>query len=280
VRSNGACPDPVTDILPFQTCGTAFGRRAPRRGERASTSSTSSSMAKVEPEPIATATSAGTRATPERRVSFSDETRAETSKCCARTSREKILEYLDLENRDKMGFTPDAHNELKWRQAVPQYMSLPRKERLMVVVKRFPGYWLHHNLLCVPLIMATLIPLLLTGLKAQAMIDGQPHKTGTFKEFEYEPPNAGHAIIQLVQRNVSTTADFMVLYVAVITMWSRKIVTPVAVKWLLPFWLLAISLSTIQDLYRSTVGYNASLEDSIFVTAIRAPTSAPTIPTM
>jgi hypothetical protein len=234
-------------------------------------------MAKVDP--TASATRAHTDE-PERRLSFSDDMKSQTSKCCGKLSRERVLEMLELENREKMGFTPSAEDEIKWSQGAPDYMSLPKKARLMVVLKRFPGYWLHHNLMCLPLIAATLVPLLLTGLQAQAMIEGQPHKTATLKEFEYEPPNAGHAIIQLVQRNVSTTADFMVLYVAVITMWSRKIVTPVAVKWLLPFWLLAISLSTIQDLYRSTVGYNASLEDSILVTAIRAPTSAPTIPTM
>jgi hypothetical protein len=81
---------------------------------------------------------------------------------------------------DKTGFTLSAADQVKWDAPQPEYLKWSKRDKFWVVCKRFPVHWLKHNLMCVPLIVVSFVPVLFSGLQSREMIRAHPNATGVW----------------------------------------------------------------------------------------------------
>ncbi len=151
------------------------------------------------------------------------------------------IAYLDEADASKMGFAMPEDVQCKWDAAPPAYLKLDRWSKFVIVCKAFPGHWAIHNLHCLPLLVAAVVPLLVARLHSRQMINDLPELLGDWLAYE-DIVWGTNTATQLCKSVLSNVALFWTCYIFLITQWSKKLMDAVALRYLLPFAVIQVAL--------------------------------------
>jgi len=182
----------------------------------------------------------------------------DTEKAKSKNKEVKRPSWLDIDNLDdgdmsKMGYVMDKETQAKWDAPPPNYLNKTVAEKLWLVTVRFPHHWVKHNLYCLPLVVASLVPLVVGMWHSRMLIttgDG-PTLTGGFDYFEDHSLAPEAQMVQILKSFVGRAGQYVMVWVMMHTLWASEFVTPVCKRWIIPMYIVSCSAGAAHVLIKN-----------------------------
>jgi hypothetical protein len=154
-----------------------------------------------------------------------------------------------------MGFTMAPDVLAKWEAPLPTYLNQSTWSKFLVVAKEFPMHWVVHNMYCLPLVLASIVPVLVAGLVSRTLIAQLPHFSGTWSEFEKSKDVGSEKLLTVTLRALQGQIGiYSTLTTLCFVLWAHKIVKPIALRVILPGFLTACTVTTLDQVYAENNG--------------------------
>jgi len=143
----------------------------------------------------------------------------------------------------------------KWEAPLPTYLNQSTWSKFLVVAKEFPMHWVVHNMYCLPLVLASIVPVLVAGLVSRTLIAQLPHFSGTWSEFEKSKDVGSEKLLTVTLRALQGQIGiYSTLTTLCFVLWAHKIVKPIALRVILPGFLTACTVTTLDKVYAENNG--------------------------
>lgn len=98
------------------------------------------------------------------------------------------MQLRSLDDPALMGFQMSPGTQELWDAPPPEYLEWPWRAKFVLVCKRYPMHFVMHTVYTLPVLAATITPVLLAGFHSRAMIDALPEYSGSWCARALERP--------------------------------------------------------------------------------------------